>query len=241
MSIGIYRIVNKVNGKSYVGQSVNIEKRLKTHFWAAFKEHLPSYNYHIYQAIRKYGKENFETEILETIPNIDIEKLNELEIKYIKQFNSYEKGYNMNTGGDNSEQSLKSGENNGRAKLTEADVIDIRERYNNHQLKREVYELYKNKVGKSGFHKIWNWQTWPTVLPEYHSPENIKWHSSAGRALPSDIAALNAGKISKETIYSIRELCAEGMTNEEIVELLELPILAEEVRRIRTGERFGSV
>ena len=56
MSIGIYIITNKINNKSYIGQSVNIEKRITTHFWAAFKENLPSYNFHIYQAIRKYGK-----------------------------------------------------------------------------------------------------------------------------------------------------------------------------------------
>ena len=29
--IGIYKITNKINGKIYIGQSMNIERRLKEH------------------------------------------------------------------------------------------------------------------------------------------------------------------------------------------------------------------
>ena len=156
MSIGIYIITNKINNKSYIGQSVNIEKRITTHFWAAFKENLPSYNFHIYQAIRKYGKENFEWHILETLEEVDRVKLDELEKYYINKYNSYNNGYNMNEGGETANQNIASGENNGKAKLTKKDVVEIREAYNNHELKRNVYERYKNRISESGFHKIWN-------------------------------------------------------------------------------------
>lgn len=157
MSIGIYKITNIINNKCYIGQSCNIERRIKTHFWAAFKENLPSYNYQIYQAIRKYEKESFEWQILETLKEIDKNKLNILEQKYILDYDSFKNGYNMTSGGDNSEQNYHSGERNGKAKLTKQDIIDIREAYNNHCLKRDVYDLYKNRIGESGFHKIWNW------------------------------------------------------------------------------------
>lgn len=30
--IGIYKIVNKINNKVYIGQSININKRIKEHF-----------------------------------------------------------------------------------------------------------------------------------------------------------------------------------------------------------------
>lgn len=54
--IGIYKITNRINGKSYVGQSINMEKR--------FKEHLYKQDTYIDRAIHKYGKDNFNFEIL---------------------------------------------------------------------------------------------------------------------------------------------------------------------------------
>ena len=241
MSIGIYRIVNKINNKSYIGQSINIEKRIKTHFWTAFRENLPTYNYHIYQAIRKYGKENFEWEILETLQEDNRSKLDELEQFYIKQYDSFKNGYNMNEGGNTANQNKASGERNGKAKITKKDVINIREEYNKHFLKRDVYKKYQDRISKSGFHKIWNWETWKTVLPEYHSEENIYWHSHQGKGLSSEQASLNAGKINKETVYAIRELFKNGFSNRDIIEILNLPILEEEVRKIVNKERFKNI
>lgn len=242
MSIGIYKITNITNNKCYIGQSCNIEKRIKIHFWAAFKENLPSYNYQIYQAIRKYGKESFEWQILEILNEVDKNKLNILEQKYILEYDSFKNGYNMTSGGDNAEQNYHSGERNGKAKLTEQDIIDIREAYNNHYLKRDVYILYKDKIGKSGFHKIWNWQTWKEILPEYHSLENIEWHSTKGKALSSEQASLNAGKIKKEDVYLIRELYDSGIPPIEISILLKnLSIQYEEIRRIGKRERFSKI
>lgn len=241
MAIGIYIITNKINNKNYIGQSIDIQKRISTHFWAAFKENLPSYNNHIYQAIRKYGKENFEWKILETIETDDKQKLDELEQFYIKKYDSFKNGYNMNEGGNTANQNRASGERNGKAKLTKQDIIDIREAYNNHILKRDVYKKYEGRIGESGFHKIWNWETWKTILPEYHSKENIYWYSHQGKALSSEQASLNAGKIDKKTIYAIRDLSNENFSNRDIVEILNLPISEEEVRRIKKRERFGNI
>lgn len=55
-------------------------------------------NYKIYNAINKYGRENFYYEILEE--NIDEEDIDGLEIYYIELYNSYEEGYNSTRGGD---------------------------------------------------------------------------------------------------------------------------------------------
>ncbi len=241
MSIGIYIITNKINNKSYVGQSVDIEKRITVHFRTAFRENYPTYNYHIYQAIRKYGKENFEWHILETLEEIDRKKLDQLEQYYINKYDTFHHGYNMNEGGNTANQNIASGERNGKAKLTEKDVIDIREAYNNHELKRDVYERYKDRISESGFHKIWNWENWKNILPEYHSKENIYWHSHQGKGLSSEQASLNAGKINKETVYLIRELYEDNVPIDEITNLLDLPILPKEVQRIGRRERFGKV
>ena len=54
--------------------------------------------YKIYNAINKYGKENFYYEILEQ--NIDEDLIDDLEIYYIELYDSYENGYNSTRGGD---------------------------------------------------------------------------------------------------------------------------------------------
>ena len=60
---GIYLILNKANGKGYVGQSKNIKQR-----WVKHKSDLnrkTHSNQHLQRAWNKYGKENFDFLILE--------------------------------------------------------------------------------------------------------------------------------------------------------------------------------
>lgn len=94
--IGIYKITNKINGKCYIGQAVNIKRRWKSHKEIAFKKNHPGYSYPLYQAIRKYGLENFNFEVLEECKK---EQLEEKEIFYIAKYDSYKNGYNQNIGG----------------------------------------------------------------------------------------------------------------------------------------------
>ena len=63
---GIYRWVNKVNGKTYIGSSVNLQLRLERYYrtsYIAFE--LIRGKSLIYSAILKYGYINFQLEILE--------------------------------------------------------------------------------------------------------------------------------------------------------------------------------
>lgn len=63
---GIYRWVNKVNGKSYLGSSVNLNNRLKGYYRFNFIcSNLAKGKSFIYSAILKYGYSNFQLEILE--------------------------------------------------------------------------------------------------------------------------------------------------------------------------------
>jgi len=92
----IYRIINKVDGKSYVGQYCkdNPKQRFTNHKCRARKEDSTEY---LYRAIRKHGVENFD---FTSICVCDNNELNDLEIKYIKEFNTFgENGYNMTIGG----------------------------------------------------------------------------------------------------------------------------------------------
>lgn len=90
----IYKIVNDINQKIYIGKTeFSIEKRFKEHCKDAFKrknEKRPLYN-----AMRKYGTENFHIELIEETDNPK-----EREIYWIDYFNSYFEGYNATKGGD---------------------------------------------------------------------------------------------------------------------------------------------
>lgn len=92
--IGIYRITNKINGKSYIGQSVNIEERFKHHKKYRRKDEDGKL---LYRSINKYGIENFSFEIIDICKK---EELDEKEIYYIKKYESFKNGYNMTKGGE---------------------------------------------------------------------------------------------------------------------------------------------
>ena len=95
--IGIYKITNITNGKAYIGQSVNIQRRWQKEKSQAFNECDPAYTYPLSCAFRKYGIENFTFEVLEECHEDD---LNKNEVKWIAYYNTFEHGYNQTIGGD---------------------------------------------------------------------------------------------------------------------------------------------
>lgn len=90
----IYKATNKLNGKCYIGQTTrNLNVRKNIHEKCA--EDGSKTKFH--NAIKKYGKENFNREVVEIVNDKD--KLNELETFYIRKFDSVNNGYNMYYGG----------------------------------------------------------------------------------------------------------------------------------------------
>jgi group I intron endonuclease len=89
----IYRIKNKINNKVYIGQtSRSIEQRFTEHCNNNISQSA------IANAINKYGRENFEIEMLAKADSQ--EALDELEIFYINTNSSLTPdGYNLKTGG----------------------------------------------------------------------------------------------------------------------------------------------
>lgn len=59
---GIYRIVNKLNGKSYVGSAVNITRRWGEH--RSMLRHNKHHSPHLQNAWNKYGEESFEFDLI---------------------------------------------------------------------------------------------------------------------------------------------------------------------------------
>lgn len=169
MSIGIYKYQNKINGKIYIGQSDNLERRYAQHIYDTTAR--PERGTGIDQAMAKYGRENFTYEIIEYC---DIKELDERECYWIAYYDSYNNGYNKTPGG----KSLH-GEDHPRAILTEEDVWFIRECYKNHIDRSLVYELVKNTgISERGFLKVWNNENWPAVHQDVYTPENKAWHKA---------------------------------------------------------------
>ena len=104
----IYKITNLSNGKIYVGQSVSHilnhkryrpyghQGRFRCHISEAFSTK-KNQSHYLNNAIRKYGVADFEVDLIECC---EIEKADEREIHYIKEFNSlFPNGYNLKNGG----------------------------------------------------------------------------------------------------------------------------------------------
>lgn len=98
MPCGIYKITNKISGKAYIGQSIDIQTRWNNEKSKAFLPSSQAYNKTLSKAFRKYGLDNFTFEILE---ECDIDLLDEREIYYIALYDTYFNGYNETTGGNN--------------------------------------------------------------------------------------------------------------------------------------------
>lgn len=91
---GIYRFINFVNGKMYVGSAVNIKLRIKNHLLELrLSRH---YNKYLQSAWSKYGEDNFVLEILEHCPK-NKKILIEREQYWLDRFNCSDrtKGYNQ--------------------------------------------------------------------------------------------------------------------------------------------------
>jgi len=91
----IYKIVNKINQKVYIGCTINsLEHRFNEHIYRCFNT---DSNSKLYNSIKKYGKENFEIIL---ITECKLSEIYETEKKYIKEYSSYEDGMNSTFGGE---------------------------------------------------------------------------------------------------------------------------------------------
>lgn len=91
----IYKIINIINNKCYIGQSKDYEKRWKEHKYLLNNNKHD--NKHLQNAWNKYGEKNFKIEVIEYVKNY-----NEREIYWISFYNSTNEqyGYNIMTGGE---------------------------------------------------------------------------------------------------------------------------------------------
>lgn len=192
----IYKITNLLNGKIYIGQSINPENRWKQHQYS---------DSIIGNAIRKYGIENFSFEIIED----NIENYNEREIFWINFYNSDNKkfGYNLTSGGEN--PPILRGENSSISKYTDAFVESIKQDLLNTNMnfqeimnKYQISDVYLSMLNRGKFRKD----------PNYSYP--IRKHGN--ETTPIDVVM----KIIHELQYTTkttREIAKENNIGEVVV------------------------
>lgn len=150
MKKAIYKITNRINGKIYIGQSVNPEKRFIDHCYINKK-----YKSLINDAIKKYGRENFILEIIGWF-----EDYNEKEKYYIQYYRSLAPyGYNIAEGGENPPIGI--GENNPFAKISNETSKKIKQDLLNWKIPRKqivtkyriTYDILRHINDGSSWHE----------------------------------------------------------------------------------------
>lgn len=211
--VGIYKITNKLNNKCYIGQSKDIYVRIKKHISKINEVNASQYNFQIYQAMRKYGIENFKVEILEACQE-DI--LNEREIYWIQKYDSFKHGYNSTLGGDHMPPAMSSketkekrlvsfmkndhsGEKHPRAKLSNEEVVQIRQRYIDGESVADIYQDYDTMYSMDTFRRIVFGRTY-TKVGNIPNKSDVRY-TNKNRT---------TGKIPKEIIVSVRADYASG-------------------------------
>lgn len=129
--IGIYKITNP-NGKVYIGQSVNIPRRLKRYKCISTSTKRQT---KVHRSLVKYGADNHKFEI---VCLCEINELNENERKYQELFNSVDDGLNC--------YYTKSTDKSGKASLDTLVRMSNAQKGNNNFLGKKHSQETKNKI-----------------------------------------------------------------------------------------------
>lgn len=198
----VYKIINTINKKSYIGITKNIESRFDFHKTRYNKSSKNEYiEKPLYKAFRKYGIEKFKFLVL--YEGLTLEEAKNKEVELIKKFKTltHENGYNITKGGD---WRSNSGENNSTTKLTEREVLDIRSQIENGENIKVVYAKYSDKITFAGFQGIYLGRNWKYL----GKPKN--------NVLP------NGASINKDMVLKIRAMYDEGKNPHQIAKELGL-------------------
>lgn len=238
----IYKATNLVNGKVYIGQTVKtLEKRKRKHINDAVSNRSKNV---FHKALRKYGEDNFTWEVIDSAESET--ELSEKEIYWISFYHSYiyvdnSNGYNMTIGGEGANgfkhsdetkkkmgdlqklNGTKRGENSPIAKLTEDDVLRIKE-----LIKARVpfIEIANNfNISKDAIISIKRGHNWS------HIGENVS---------QIKYSKVKCSKLNEDEVVEIKILLKDGkLTQKEIGNKFNVDNVT--ICNINTGKTWGQI
>lgn len=186
----IYKITCNENDRIYIGATTcGLSKRIGNHKYKPAKKMIPD--------IEKYGWKSFSTEII--YEGSEVECFGIKEPEYIKELKPY---YNTAEGGWG--HNGLSGKDNAAAKLTESEVLEIRQYYSDN-IFTQAELASKYKISQSVISNIIRGETWADIGGPI-SKNNIGRHTTVGDRS-------GRAKFSNEEVKEIREIFSEGGYN----------------------------
>lgn len=229
---GIYRITNLKNGNSYIGKTgMNFGDR-----WDCHKAQLNGGyhdNSHLQRAWNKYGSKSFEFCVLESVNDLSL--LNDLEKKYISQYRSIGKSYNILDGGDGGFVLGSHLSEETKRKIGEKNRINMTGRKASPETKAKMSAAQKKR------YESWTDEdrvAYGKKVAGYAS--GYKWSDEAkDRFAQRQQTRPNGSKLSLATVYEIRRLYEEEhKTFKEISQILNIP--RHNVYNIATYRRWAN-
>lgn len=189
----LYRITNLINGKKYIGITNNYKKRWSNHKCCSDPEMV------IARAIKKYGVENFQFEVLEE--GLTLQEASDKEILTIKKENSLvPNGYNVAKGGYYSCGVSHYGADNSNAHLTEEEVKYIKSHRNEPEY--ILYEQFADKISYDAFKNVYLNKTYLNIQPTVDIyPYNLEFSNQF----------TSRNKLTYDEVVELRKAYAEGI------------------------------
>jgi len=234
-NIGVYLIENKANKKVYVGQSVDIRKRKRAHLSNLRRNCHP--NTYLQNSFNKYGEKNFVFTILKKCKTED---LDELEMKYISEYNSIglQNGYNLRYGGNDTTFSESTKEKMSKSSRKRFENKDYAIKYFSDinrtisldvvsKIKKMLYEDIEVDeivrimgVGVNKVNHIFSIQSFKHICPEYNLYLSIR-----------------SGAKRKKLIRGILRMYADNCTYQSIADIHDVHIRTA-MRIVGSNKKF---